>query len=97
MKPIRVYADFNGLFGDILCLSHSDTCKDDSGQTIVLHAGMVVTAFDEDIDEYGKRDDILASGIVERSPIGLRCKGSRWVLKIDSNGVRHESEIENEK
>jgi len=46
MKPIRVDADFYGLFGNLLCLSHSDMCK-----------------------------------------------GSRWVLKIDSNGVRHESEI----
>jgi hypothetical protein len=33
------------------------------------------------------------SGIVEPSPESLRCLGSRWVLRIDQNGVRHESDL----
>jgi hypothetical protein len=52
----------------------------------------VVTAFDEDLDDNGERDDLVATGVVERPPWSLRCRGSKWVLKIDSNGVRHESE-----
>ena len=93
---IRLRADFNGLFGDILCLSHSDSCEDDSGKLVELCEGMIVTAFDEDADENGNRDDLLASGTVERSPEWLQCNGSRWALKIDSNGVRHASEVTNE-
>jgi hypothetical protein len=52
-KPIRVWADFNSLFGEILCLSHRDTAPDENRNEVPLHAGMVVTAFMEDGDENG--------------------------------------------
>ena len=54
---------------------------------------MLLTAFDEDADENGVRDDLVASGVVEPSPDWLSCKGSRWVLRIDANGVRHQSDL----
>jgi len=92
-KPMRVRADFNGLFGELLCLSHKDTCQDADGNLVTLHAGMTLTAFDEDADEHGNRDDLIASGTVEPSPESLRCLGSRWVLRIDRNGVRNESHL----
>jgi hypothetical protein len=90
----RLRADFNGLFQGwtILCLSHSDTCPDENGVQVPLHAGMMATAFDEDSED-GVRDDLIATGIVEPSPEWLQCRGSRWILRIDENGVRHESEI----
>lgn len=95
MATPRLRADFNGLFQGwtILCLSHSDTCPDEHGNPISLHPGMVVTAFDEDADENGVKDDLIASGVVEPSPDWLQCRGSRWILRIDENGVRHESEV----
>lgn len=93
-ETIRVRADFNGLFGELLCLSHKDTSEDAEGNLITLQAGMALTAFDEDADEHGNRDDLIASGIVEPSPRSLRCLGSRWVLRIDRNGVRHQSELQ---
>jgi len=92
-KPLKVWADFNGLFGELLCLSHGDTSTDESGAKITLRAGMKLTAFDQDVDGQGNRDDLIASGIVERSLWRLRCNGSRWVLRIDKNGVRNESDI----
>jgi hypothetical protein len=93
MVTPKLRADFNGLFGDVLCLSHGDSCVDANGATIELSAGMAAIAFDEDADETGKRDDLIASGTVEHSPNWLSCYGSKWVLKIDSNGVRNESDI----
>jgi hypothetical protein len=54
---------------------------------------MLVTAYDEDSDEDGKRDDLVATGTVEPAPDWLTCKGSKWVLRIDGNGVRHESDL----
>ena len=96
-KPIRVWADFNGLFGEILCLSHRDTAPDENGNKVPLRAGMFVTAFMEDGDEHGNRDDIFASGVVEPAPPELRCRGSKWILRIDEDGVRHESEVRNQK
>jgi hypothetical protein len=67
-RSIRVRGDFNGLFGELLCLSHEDTCKDVHGNPVNLRAGMVLTAFEEDSDERGSPDELIASGTVERSP-----------------------------
>jgi hypothetical protein len=96
VAPIRLRADFNGLFSEVLCLSHRETCEDEAGTTVRLHAGMVVTAFDDDVDENGQPDKLIASGIVEPAPAWLSCRGSRWVLRIDENGVRHESDLRKE-
>ena len=93
MHQYKVRADFNGLFGDVLCLSHEDTCVDETGAVLLLQEGLVLTAYDEDADEHGNRDDLIARGVVEPAPAGLRCNGSRWILKIDENGVSHESDL----
>lgn len=73
----RLKADFNGVFGDLLCLSHGDHGYDEAGNKVRLEAGMQVTAFDEDVDDDGQPDDLIASGTVEASPDWLQCKGSR--------------------
>jgi len=93
---MKLWADFNGVFGQLLCLSHRDTAPDENGNAVPLRAGMSVTAFTEDEGESGNRDDLIASGTVEPSPKWLRCNGSRWVLRIDGNGVRHESDLKQE-
>lgn len=86
---MRLRADFNGIFGDLLCLSHGDTARDDAGNDILLRTGMVVTAFDPDTDDDGNPADLVANGVVEPSPDWLQCKGSRWALRVDEHGVRH--------
>ena len=93
MNRLKVRADFNGLFGDILCLSHEDTCLDENGSVLHLREGHTLTAYDEDTDENGNRDDLLAHGVVEPAPAWLQCNGSKWVLRIDENGVFHESDM----
>ena len=90
---LRLRADFNGLFGRYLCLSHKDTCPDESGAEVVLREGMQVAAFDDDSDEQGRPDKLIASGVVEPAVPGLVGHGSRWVLRIDERGVRHESDL----
>jgi hypothetical protein len=95
---IRVQGDFNGLFqgGTMLCLSHSNTCRDEHGNQLVLDDGMKVAAFEQDSDEDGNRDDLVASGVVRPAPDWLQCRGSKWVLMIDENGVNHESDLRDE-
>lgn len=88
---IRLQADFNGLFGGLLCLSHGNTCRDEAGNDVPLTAGMMVTAFEPDRGDDGEPDELITSGIVEPSPDWLRCNGSRWALRIDENGVRHQT------
>ena len=90
----RLSADFNGLFGDLLCLAHSDVCPDENGVEVLLQENMIATAYEEDEDVDGRRDDLVATGVVQRSPEWLSCRGSVWCLKIDENGVRHQSQIE---
>lgn len=89
---MMLQADFNGLFGELLCVSHADTATDENGQPVMLRAGMHVTCFDLDSDEHGNRDNLLASGVIEPAPEWLSCRGSKWVLRIDERGVRHESD-----
>jgi hypothetical protein len=77
-----------------LCLSHSDTVRDRTDCTIELRAGMRLTAWDADADDLGRPDDIFATGIVERAPDWLRDHGSQWILVIDQDGIRHESDLD---
>jgi len=53
----------------------------------------MLAAYDDDTDEFGNRDNLIASGKVEPAPGWLRCNGSKWVLMIDENGVQHESDL----
>jgi hypothetical protein len=89
----RLRADFNGVFGDLLCLSHGDHSYAHAGNKVRLEAGMQVTAFDEDVDDDGQPDDLIASGTVEPAPHDMQCTGSRWVLRIEEHGIRHQSEV----
>lgn len=90
---VEVQADFNGLFSELLCLSHSDYCLNAKGEKVFMRPGMKVMAFDEDVDENGRRDDLITTGLVERAPHWLACRGSQWVLRFDENGVRHRSDL----
>lgn len=85
-------ADFNGLFDGILCVSHTDFATRGDGNAVRLIEGMDVTVFEEDTGPDGARDDLTASGIIERAPEWLTNHGSRWVLRIDADGVAHESD-----
>lgn len=85
--------DFNGLFGDLLCLSHGDTVTRADGERIAAVSGTSATAWEPDPDQEGRPDALLASGIVVPSPPELQCLGSRWALRMDHDGVRHASSI----
>jgi hypothetical protein len=60
-KTIRIRADFNALFGELLCISHGESCSDEQEKPVPLHPGLKLTAFDEDQDDDGNRDDLIAS------------------------------------
>lgn len=96
-KSHWIYADFNGLLErDLLCISHNDTARTYAGEIVPLSAGMKITAYDEDADEQNRPDAIFATGTVEPSPQYAHCRGSKWSLRINADGIRHESELEAE-
>ena len=49
----------------LLCLSHSETCRDQDGNDVAVRECTPATAFDDDVNEQGNRDDLIASGTVE--------------------------------
>ena len=91
---IRLQGDFNGLFGDILCLSHADTCLDEKGSKVTLADGMQVVAFERDCFDDGSPALLVARGIATPSPEWLECRGSLWCLRIDELGVRHVASLD---
>src|SRR5438309_1571093 len=95
---ILLRGDFNGLWptddGEtLLCLSHRETVQSWNGEDLEPAEGMEAIAMDEDTDRDGNRDDLVAQGIVIRSPEWLQCRGSKWSLRIDENGIRNQSKI----
>ena len=44
----RLRADFNGVLGQLLCLSHEDYGLDEAGQKVWLREDMAVLAWEED-------------------------------------------------
>jgi hypothetical protein len=97
MEPDRsrwVHADFNGLLApDLLCIAHGGTTQDRAGRVVPLDEGMMLTAYDDDVDDDGQPDALFASGRVERSPDYAHHAGSQWSLRIDVDGIRHESQL----
>ena len=77
-----------------MCLAHDNVVTNITGQEVHLKAGMVVTAYDEDADEEGKPDKILATGVVEPSPEFAQCRGSIWALRVNESGVQSESKLD---
>ena len=90
---IRLRGDFNGLFGDLLCLSHSDVATDEAGESVHLETDMEVVAFEEDSED-GQACFLVARGRVIPSPDDLQHNGSRWSLQIDQRGVRHVARLD---
>ncbi|MDH3282785.1 MAG: hypothetical protein OEQ18_16900 [Gammaproteobacteria bacterium] len=88
----RIHGDFNGLFGSLLCISHTDHAETETGETLLLAEGMELIAFERDMEE-GKEVFLVARGRAVPSPPDLQCLGSTWCLKIDKGGVRHVSEL----
>lgn len=86
---IRIRADFNGLVGNLLCLSHTDRGTTETGEDHEFVEGDTVLAFELDADEDGNPAYLVASGRVVRSPSKLCSNGSVWSLAIDERGVRH--------
>jgi hypothetical protein len=85
---LRLAGDFNGLFSEVLCLSHEETCTTPEGREVEVTEGMLAVAREPDTEEDGTPSELFATGTIERPPDWLACRGSRWVLRLEPRGVR---------
>ena len=92
MTP-RVYVDFNEMISsDEVLLSRSDTKSDSHGKVVRFTEGLSVAVYMDDQDEHGNPDNLIADGVAMRNTSSEWGASVPWVLKIDSRGIRHQSE-----
>lgn len=93
MNKPRVWVDFNEMVSDDdVLLSKTDTKADSDGNIVTFTEGCSVSVYDEDLDEHGQPDNIIADGVAMLNTYGGWTAPAKWLIKIDSRGVRHESD-----
>lgn len=95
MKEPRIPVDFNEMLeSDLVLLSQTDTRVDSSGATVVLSEGLSVLIYDDDTGADGQPNYLIASGTVEKNTSDASWgQVAKWCCRIDSQGIRHQSEI----
>jgi hypothetical protein len=88
MSDPKVYADFHNLDdSNRLRLTCAGTAAELARQGIQLREGLVLTFYMDDADDEGRRDELLAEGVVQFDE-----KERGWVARVDWSAVRHASE-----
>jgi hypothetical protein len=87
LKP-KVYADFhNADVNGRLRLNCVGTIEDLARQGLMLHEGMPLILYSDDLDAEGQPDELLADGVVSFSE-----EEHCWVAAIDWSAIHHASE-----
>jgi hypothetical protein len=91
-KKSRIYVDFNEMIDfDLVLLSQKDTKLNSEDIEVELIEGMKIDIYMDDEQADGFKDNLIASGIVERNRSGL-FEIAKWCCRIDEDGIQHESE-----
>lgn len=100
MDKARIYVDFNEMVDyNTVLLSKNDTKIDSQGNEITFFEGMPVSIYMDDVDENGKVDNLIAEGIAIKKDQNKYpgWKYAKWGCRIDSNGIRNESDLRKSK
>ncbi|MCI8399840.1 MAG: hypothetical protein HFF90_10655 [Oscillibacter sp.] len=96
----RIWLDFNELCASdeetgapIYLFSQADIVNDSAEEDVELHDNMPVSVFDDDYDEAGSPDALLADGTVIKNflPQYPRVK---WLIKLTKHGKNYKSGAE---
>jgi len=90
-KKSRIYVDFNEMI-DLVLLSKYDFKLNSNGENIKMIEGKKIDIYMDDENDKGFKDNLIASGIVERNNSGI-FEVAKWCCRIDENGIQHESDI----
>jgi hypothetical protein len=97
MSESRFCVDFNEMLdANRVLFSAEDERLDSLGRKVAVQAGMVVVVYMDDVDDLGKKDNLVARGLVEINTSTGWAKHVKWCCRIDSDGIRHESELKND-
>lgn len=89
----RLYVDFNEMVShDEVLLSQTDTKSDSFGNMVTLVEGMHLWVYSDDTDSSGRRDNLIAEGLVVRNHHGGWTSAAKWSLRINERGIHHESD-----
>jgi hypothetical protein len=89
----RVYVDFNEMLSsDEVLLAKEDKTLDSEGNEICITEGMPVAVFQDDPDQMGAPDRLIADGVAVPNTHGGWSSAAKWVLRIDVRGIRRESD-----
>ncbi|MCV9933987.1 hypothetical protein OIU80_17025 [Flavobacterium sp. LS1R47] len=92
VKKSRIYVDFNEMIDfDLVLLSQKDKKLNSVGVEVELREGMEIAIYMDDEQPNGFKDNLIASGIVERNHSNL-FEIAKWCCRIDENGIQHESD-----
>ncbi|MBR1125619.1 hypothetical protein JQ628_29135 [Bradyrhizobium lablabi] len=99
MTRPKFCVDFNELIErDLVALSMSDEKTCSTGEKILLQDGLAIEIYsNDDLDDSGEPDTLIASGVVERNSARGWAEAIRWCCRIDELGIRHESDLRNSK
>lgn len=94
MHRSNFYVDFNEMVdANTVLLSADDSKVDACGVPVQLHEGMLVSVYMDDLDENGNVDNLVANGVVGKTAEGGWPAHVKWCCRIDSDGIRPQSEI----
>lgn len=94
MQKPYFYVDFNEMIDpNTVLLSAGDSKVDARGVTVQLHEGMLVSVYMDDLDANGNVDNLVANGVVTKNTEVGWAAHVKWCCRIDSDGIRSQSEI----
>jgi hypothetical protein len=93
MASRRIKVDFNELVTpDELLLSQKDSVVDEAGNPITLIEGATLGVYEDDPNNDGAPDRLIADGTALLNHYGGWTSAAKWLLKIDSGGIRRLSD-----
>jgi hypothetical protein len=96
-KPARIYISFqDAQYEDDLCLlSKENTTIDSHGNEIELFEGKQVTVYEYDEDVNNVRDNLVASGTVEKNLSDFKPSANyKWSIRLNNDGIQFESKLQ---
>lgn len=92
-KDGMLKVDFNEMLeSDLVLLSQDDIKLDSLGSQVLLYEGLAITIYMDDVDDLGRKDDLIAHGIVERNSHLGWSSAAKWCCRIDLMGIENESD-----